>query len=58
MAELTSASVERENDGSSGRQARAKAARRGWTTRGALLFWIGVSGVVWIAIAASAIWMS
>ncbi len=58
MAELTSTSVERKDDGSSGRQARAKAVRRGWTSRGALLFWIGASGVVWAAIAASAIWVS
>ena len=25
---------------------------RDWTARGAALFWIGVSGVVWIALAA------
>lgn len=57
MAELTSASVQGESDGPSDTQTRAKAARRDWTTRSALLFWIAASGVVWVAVAVSAIWV-
>ena len=35
-----------------------RATRRDWSTRGALFFWIAASGLVWIALAASAIWFS
>ena len=31
------------------------ATRAEWTTRGAVLFWIGISGVVWVALA---LWLS
>ena len=30
---------------------RARARRGDWTTRGAVRFWIGISGLVWIALA-------
>ena len=36
---------------------RARVTRGGWTPRGAIIFWIAASGLVWIALAASAIWV-
>ena len=36
---------------------KVRATRGDWTARGAVLFWIGVSGVVWIALAVSAVWL-
>ena len=57
MAELTNASDEGRTEGSSDAPARSRIARGDWTTRGAVFFWIAVSGAVWIALAASAIWI-
>ena len=36
--------------------ANARTTRGDWPARSAVLFWIGISGVVWIALAASALW--
>jgi len=35
-----------------------RATHRDWSTRGALFFWIAASSLVWIVLAASAIWFS
>jgi len=57
MAEISNASNEGREDGPSNAPARSRAARRDWTTRGAVFLWIAVSGAVWIALAASAVWI-
>ena len=58
MAELTHASEDTAASRNAESAGGARVARRGWSTRGALFFWIAVSGVVWIALAASAIWFA
>ncbi len=57
MAELTSTSDEGRTEGPSDAPVRSRIARRDWTTRGAVFFWIAASGAVWIALAVSAIWI-
>ena len=57
MAELTNTSDEGREERSTNAPAGSRAARRDWTARGAVFFWIAVSGAVWFALAASAIWI-
>ena len=37
---------------------RTRLAREGWSSRGAIMFWLLASGLVWIALAVSAGWVS
>ncbi len=57
MADLSSSAVEGEKERPCAPATRTRANRRDWSTGSALLFWIGASGAIWLALAASAIWM-
>ncbi len=57
MAELSNTTDERCEEHPSNVPAHLHVAPRDWTARGAIFFWIAVSGAVWIALAASAVWI-
>ncbi len=57
MAELTNTFGEGREEGSSKAVAQARAARGDWPVRDAIFFWFVVSGAMWTALAATAVWI-